>query len=151
MGVANKIETEFFSASRQEKRSRTEREEGVEWEPPSLEEHIRQFAANDDAWQKYCESGEADTYEEVLLYDVQHSQARARAALHAKITEAVPVRDVKWSYNPQQTSHQVERMHALGVGRTSHFVFGMHDLGRHSTYEMRLDLVDSRPVVGHRQ
>ena len=29
---------------------------------------------------------------------------------------------------------------------THHFAFGMHDLGRHTTHQMQLDLTDSKPV-----
>ena len=29
---------------------------------------------------------------------------------------------------------------------THHFAYGMHDIGRHTTHEMRLDLTDSKPV-----
>ena len=37
-------------------------------------------------------------------------------------------------------------MHRLVSYYTHHFAFGMHDLGRHTTHQMRLDLTDSKLV-----
>ena len=37
-------------------------------------------------------------------------------------------------------------MHMLVSDYTHHFVFGMHDLGRHTTDQMRLDVTDNKPV-----
>ena len=37
-------------------------------------------------------------------------------------------------------------MHRLVSDYTHHFAFGMHDLGGHTTHQMRLDLTDSKPV-----
>ena len=37
-------------------------------------------------------------------------------------------------------------MHGLVTDYTDHFAFGIHDLGRHSTHQMRLDVNDDRRV-----
>ena len=37
-------------------------------------------------------------------------------------------------------------MHRLVSDYAHHFAFGMHDLGRHTTHQMRLDLIDSKLV-----
>ena len=37
-------------------------------------------------------------------------------------------------------------MHRLVSDYTHHFAFGMHDLGRHTTHQMRLELAYSKPV-----
>ena len=36
-------------------------------------------------------------------------------------------------------------MHRMVSDNTHHFAFVMHDLGTHTTHEMRLDLTDSKP------
>ena len=36
-------------------------------------------------------------------------------------------------------------MHGLVTDYTNHFAFGMHDLGRHSTHQMRVDLTNDSP------
>ena len=37
-------------------------------------------------------------------------------------------------------------MHRLVSDYSHHFVFGMHNLGRHTTHQMRLDPEDNKPV-----
>ena len=41
-------------------------------------------------------------------------------------------------------------MHRLVSDCSHHFAFGMHDLGWHTTHQMRLDLIDSKPVFCQR-
>ena len=41
---------------------------------------------------------------------------------------------------------QTDQLNALVAARAYQFASGMHDLGRHSTHKMRLDLTDERPA-----
>ena len=64
---------------------------------------------------------------------------------YAHAAQVVKARkDVKWAYGTELSEEQASQMHALVTGHKIHF--GMHDLGRHSTHQMRLDLVDEKPV-----
>ena len=60
--------------------------------------------------------------------------------------DQLPVLEVKWTYGNELTLRQGDEMHRLITYYTHHFAFGMHDLGRHTTHQRRLDLTDSKPV-----
>ena len=57
-----------------------------------------------------------------------------------------PVQEVKWTYEKELTLEHRDEMHRLVTDYTHHFTFGMHDLGRHTTHEMRLNLTNSKPM-----
>ena len=50
-----------------------------------------------------------------------------------------PAQEVKWSYGRELNLEQRVQMHRLVMEYAHHFVFGMHDLGRHATHHTRLD------------
>ena len=54
-----------------------------------------------------------------------------------------PAQEVKWSYGKELTPDHKDQMHRLVSDYAHHFAFGMHDLGRHTTHQMRLDMVDN--------
>ena len=68
------------------------------------------------------------------------------SARAAKVIERPRVAEVNWSYGPELTTDMKELMHGLVTDYADHFSFGMHDLGRHSTHQIRLDLNDDGPV-----
>ena len=57
-----------------------------------------------------------------------------------------PAQEVEWSYGEELTLDQKDHMLRLVSDYSRHFAFGVHDLGRYTTHQMRLDLIDSKPV-----
>ena len=57
-----------------------------------------------------------------------------------------PVQEVKLTYRKELTLGQKDQMHRWVTDYTHHVAFGMHDLGRHTTHHMRLDVAESKPV-----
>ena len=57
-----------------------------------------------------------------------------------------PTQEVKWSYGKELTRDQKDQMHRLVSNYTHHFALGMHDSGKHTTHQMRLDLIESKLV-----
>ena len=58
-----------------------------------------------------------------------------------------PAQEVKWAYRKELTLEQRDQMHKLVVDYNHHFVFGMHDLCKHTTHQMCLNMIDSKPMI----
>ena len=79
----------------------------------------------------------------MLLRDIQREHLSAR---WEEVEDEPPAQEVKWSYEKELTPDQKDQMHRLVKDDTHHFAFGMHDLGRYTTHQMRLDRTDIKPV-----
>ena len=82
----------------------------------------------------------------MLLRDIQREHQVQHSARSAEVEDQPPTQEVKWSYGKELTLDQKDQMHRLVLDYSHHFAFEMHDLGRHTTHQMRLDLIDNKPV-----
>ena len=80
----------------------------------------------------------------MLLCDIQREEQVQQSARLAEVEDQPPAQEVKWSYGKELTPDQKDEMHRLVSDYAHYFAFGMHDLGRHTTHQMRLDLTDSK-------
>ena len=79
----------------------------------------------------------------MLLRDIQWEQQVHQSARLAEVEDQLPAQEVKWSYGKELTLDHSDHMHMLVSDYAHHFAFGMHDLGKYTTHQMRLDLVDN--------
>ena len=81
-----------------------------------------------------------------MLRNIQREQQVHQSARLAEVEARPPAQEVKWSYGKEITRDQKDQMHTLVSDYSHHYAFGMHDLGKHTTHQMRLDLIDNKPI-----
>ena len=82
----------------------------------------------------------------MLVRDIQQEHHLHQLARSEEVEDQPPAKEVKWSYGKELPPVQKDQMLSLVSDYAHHFAFGMHDLGRHTTHQLRLDLIDIKPV-----